>query len=428
MKLPKDQVYWYTLRKPKPTPLNQDIVVDIAIVGGGMAGLMCAQKLKSGNKNLNIAVIESSFCGGGASGKSSGFITPDSELELSDLVREYGEQEGKRLWDFVRSGVASIKNTIERKNIKCDFSVQDSLFIANDSSGFRKVHKEYEVQSKLGYKPEFYKKESIPEVLGSTNYLGAVRSKDTFGMISYLYCQDLKEALIREGVAIYEETPVEHIVAPYIKTNKHTVEAGKIVVCTDRFLPRFHLAEKEVYHAQTFIAVSKPLSSEIIKKIFTDNLLMVWDTDLIYQYYRIVEGNRLLLGAASVFYTYKKHEIHAAEKVFKKMQKYINKKFPQIAVEFEYMWPGLIGVSKDFLPVMGKDPVMKNVYFTGAGAGLPWAAAMGEYIADKILNGRSDFDERFSPLRAFPVGTIGQFILSKPLSFAVSHGIKKYLR
>ena len=89
MALIKDQVYWYAMREPlKPRPLSEDIQVDVAIVGGGMAGLMAAQE--ASRRGASVAVVEAEYCGAGASGKSSGFITPDSELELSDLVANYG--------------------------------------------------------------------------------------------------------------------------------------------------------------------------------------------------------------------------------------------------------------------------------------------------------------------------------------------------
>ncbi len=424
----KKEVYWYTLRKPKIIQLQADLEVDIAIVGGGMAGLMCAQKLKREHKNLTIAVFESTWCGGGASGKSSGFITPDSELSLSDFVRNFGKEDGKKLWEFVRGGIQSIKDTIQRRNISCDFQDMDSLFIANDEKGFKKVKKEYDTQTELGYKAELYDESTVSTVVNSNDYKGAVRYKDTFGMSAYLYCQDLKESLEREDILIFEETPVTEITAAGLRVNDHTVTADKVVVCTDRFLPDLNFAKNEVYHAQTFVAVSKPISPETIKKIFPTESMMVWDTDLIYQYYRMIGGNRLMLGAASVVYTYAQNPKTFSNLIFKKMNSYLQKKFPEVDIQFEYFWPGLIGVSKDFLPIAGRDPMMKHVYFAGAGAGLPWAAALGEYIADKILLQRDDFDRFFMPRRKFPIGRAAQVIISKPISFAISHGIKKYFR
>ncbi len=155
--------------------------------------------------------------------------------------------------------------------------------------------------------------------------------------------------------------------------------------------------------------------------------MMVWDTDLIYQYYRLVQGNRLIIGTSSLRYTYTKQRKDVPKSIIRKMYKYLNTKFPDVSIKIDYVWPGLIGVSKDFLPILGVEKNMKNVYYAGASAGLPWAAALGEYLADKIFAGRNEFDKIFSPDRKFTPGAKSHRVLTKPLSFALSHGIKKYL-
>ena len=53
--------------------LSSDIKTKVAIIGGGMAGLSCAQKLNEAG--VEVVLIEKDFCGSGASGKTSGFIT-----------------------------------------------------------------------------------------------------------------------------------------------------------------------------------------------------------------------------------------------------------------------------------------------------------------------------------------------------------------
>ncbi len=92
-----------------------------------------------------------------------------------------------------------------------------------------------------------------------------------------------------------------------------------------------------------------------------------------------------------------------------------------------YIWPGLIGVSKDFLPLAGQHKNFSNVYYIGGAAGLPWAAALGKYIADKIISGRQELDEHFTADRNFVVNKKLQSIISKPISFAVSHTKTKYI-
>ncbi|MCA1673781.1 MAG: FAD-binding oxidoreductase, partial [Actinobacteria bacterium] len=48
---------------------------NVVIIGGGVAGLTVADELV-GRGVEDIVVLEARFCGAGASGRSSGFITP----------------------------------------------------------------------------------------------------------------------------------------------------------------------------------------------------------------------------------------------------------------------------------------------------------------------------------------------------------------
>jgi len=67
------------------------------------------------------------------------------------------------------------------------------------------------------------------------------------------------------------------------------------------------------------------------------------------------------------------------------------------------------------------------VFYVGAATGLPWAAALGRYTAERLLNGRREFDEDFSPRRHFVIGSRMQSLLRTPATYALSHGIAKYL-
>ena len=109
------------------------------------------------------------------------------------------------------------------------------------------------------------------------------------------------------------------------------------------------------------------------------------------------------------------------------MQNYIKKKFPMIDVEMEYLWPGMLGVSKDLLPIVGPDENSESIFYVGAATGLPWASALGQYAADRVLNGRNEFDEDFSPHRKFVIGHRLQSLIHTPATYALSHGIAKYL-
>ena len=129
--------------------------------------------------------------------------------------------------------------------------------------------------------------------------------------------------------------------------------------------------------------------------------MMAWDTDLIYHYFRLTHDNRLLLGGADIFSTYSSQPSFHNRRVFKQLSHYAQKYFPQLPLQWEYMWPGLIGITKDLFPLAGKDKDNPNIYYISGAAGLPWAAALGRYAIDALYEKRDDLDEFFNPYRRF---------------------------
>ena len=170
---PQDQVFWY-LNKHDIVPLTNNITADVVVVGGGMAGLTAAQSFHE--KGLKVVLLEKNYCGAGASGKSSGFITPDSEISLRHIMKEYGPEEGKKLWDFIVSGVERIRANIKNYNLECEYQEQDSLVVANTKKAFAThIQPEHEARRKEGYESTIYSSATVTHIVGSDLYAGAIR-------------------------------------------------------------------------------------------------------------------------------------------------------------------------------------------------------------------------------------------------------------
>jgi gamma-glutamylputrescine oxidase len=415
----QDQVFWYLSGKDVATPLMHDISTEVVVVGGGMAGLTVAQEFH--NKGCKVVLIEKTFCGAGASGKSSGFITPDSELSLFELMRCFGEETGKKLWKLIGSGVDIIETNIKKNHLECDYQKQDTLILANNARAFKNdIQKEYTTRKQAGYDSILYTHEGVHDVVGSDGYKGGISYGGTFGIHAYKYCSGMKKVLQEAGVQIYEETPAISIHNNVVKTPHATIKADHIIVCTDHFEPAASLLWDSVYHVQTFLMMSQPLSEGQVKKIFPTKRFMVWDTDMVYQYFRLTGDNRLMLGGSDLLYTYA-NESHNNNRVAKKLMRYFHRKFPNVTVEFEYIWPGIIGISKDVFPVAGLSVNMPSVYYIAGACGLPFAAALGAHCVDRIINNNTEFDEYFSPYRKFVIGSTMQRLLGTRLTFALSN-------
>lgn len=419
----KDSVYWYLEKREILPALSRSLQAEVVIVGGGMAGLVTAYHARK--RGLSVVVLEKSFCGGGATGKSSGFITPDSEWEFSHLFKTHGLETAKKLWGFAVSGCDEIRRLIRTHQIECDYQDQDSLVVALSKRDYRGLVQEHQSQQQAGYKSVTYTKEELSTKLGSVGYHGGVSYSNTFGINPFAFCTGLKDVLLEMGVSIFEGTKVTGIDKKIVRTNTgHKIRGERIVVCIDRWAPDLGCMKDTVSHVQTHLAISKPLADSQIRRLFPTDNLMVWDSGVPYTYYRVTGENRLLLGGANIITTYTSEPQPV---VLNKLEDYWRSHFPSVPIQLDYAWPGLIGVSKDILPVAGYSCEQPNVYAIAASSGLPWAAALGVYSIDKMIDGRSDFDTFFSADRKFPIGSLVQKVIGKKLAFMLSHGITKYL-
>lgn len=419
---PQDQVFWY-LKRDQVIACKEDMQVDVVIIGGGIAGLSAAQAWHERGKK--VALFEQYFCGSGATGKSSGFVTPNAELSFTDFSNKYTPAGAVVIWNFITKGVEDIRENILDFDLACDYSEQNTLILASTAPAMKTLEIEYKNLSSYGYKTKFFNKEDIEKKITSTAYFGGIEYENTFGMNGYKYCQEMKNKLQSLGVMIFEETPVmkiqDHVViTPYAK-----ITADYIVVCTDRFMPELGLLSKDVYHAQTFLMASQVLSAEQIQTIFPEKKYMAWDTEFIYNYFRVTADNRLLVGGGNFATGYAAQETHNYAPIVEQLTKYITQKFPELDVQFEQVWPGLIGISKDIVPLAGCDKDKPYLFYVSASAGLPIAAGLGRYSAEHLLDGRTDLDGYFSPYRKFPVSGIVQSILGLKMSFILSNLIKK---
>ena len=184
--------------------------------------------------------------------------------------------------------------------IDCDMQVQDALFVAATRGGAEVISAEHAARNAFGYPSTLYSRESLPEILGSTAYFGALRFGDTFGIDGYGACAGLRQRLLEAGARIFERSPVTRILENGIETPGGSVRAPAVIICADRFLPALGLARREIYHVKTFLAISERLGSSDIDRMFPRGPLMVWGTDLTYKYFRLTGDGRLLIGGGSL--------------------------------------------------------------------------------------------------------------------------------
>lgn len=434
------QNWWYAslleVGKRMQPPLDSDIKADVLIIGGGAAGLAAALRLM--DTGLKVVLLERNICGGSSTGKSAGFLTPDSELELAQLLRRFGPKGARDLWEAATRGVGIMTNAIRAHEIACDLVEQDSLFLGKGRNGWKAIEEESQARNALGYASKTYDAKAVLSVLGSQSYAGAIRYSDTFGINPLLYAQRIKQVLIDHKVLVYESSEVTRIDGHTARTHLGSVTADEIIFCADKLRPELTGYSRNVYHAQTFLAVSEPLEQRDVTSLFPDGPMQCWDSDLVYTYFRVTGDRRLLVGGGDLWTTYSKSDT-TSSRVINSVINSLKIRFPVIRhVNFIQYWPGRIDMTRDLLPTMLRDRSSPWIHFVLGCVGLPWATFCGDFVARHVLNDTStgtyekDGDEEnkyyryFSPSREFLIPLGMEKVLGKRMVFTLNNAWAKY--
>lgn len=105
-------------------PLTQDVTVDVAIAGGGIAGLTAAYLLKQAGKT--VAVLEAEQIASKASGRTTAKVTSLHQLTYANLIQTLGERRARLYADSNQAALEQIAALVEQEQIDCDFSRQSA--------------------------------------------------------------------------------------------------------------------------------------------------------------------------------------------------------------------------------------------------------------------------------------------------------------
>ena len=113
---------YYAATAPRLTfaPLTgENNAVEVAVLGGGFAGLATARGLQERGA-ASVAVLEAQAIGHGASGRNGGFVFGGYSRDAADLVGDLGLAPARELYARSREAVALIRSRIDAHAIDCD--------------------------------------------------------------------------------------------------------------------------------------------------------------------------------------------------------------------------------------------------------------------------------------------------------------------
>ncbi len=196
--------------------LDGDKTTDVLIVGGGIAGLLCAYRLK--NVGVDCMLIEADKICGGITGCTTAKITLSHGLIYDKLIRRFGDDMARL---YAKAHIcAAMEYSRLCKNIDCDYEIKDSyVYSLRDR---KKIENEIAALTRLGVKAEFSDACHLP-----FKTAGAVRVKNQaqFHPLKFLYA-------IAKDLPVYENTKAVEFYPGKVKTNRGIINFNKLIIAT----------------------------------------------------------------------------------------------------------------------------------------------------------------------------------------------------
>ncbi|GAA2518401.1 FAD-dependent oxidoreductase [Streptomyces levis] len=194
--------YWLdTAPDGRHPALAEDLDVDVAVIGAGIAGLCTAWELTRAGRS--VAVLEAGRVAAGVTGHTTAKVTALHSLVYDKLRRTRGP-EGARL--YARSQSEAIERAAgiaAELGVDCDWEARDAYTYARDPGKVEELRAEARAAAEAGLPAEFVTETGLPfEVAGAVRVTGQAQ----FHPRKYLLA--LAADLVEGGGRIFEDTTV----------------------------------------------------------------------------------------------------------------------------------------------------------------------------------------------------------------------------
>ena len=267
--------------------LKEDMEVEFAIIGGGLAGISLAYLLKHMGKR--VAVFEANQIGMGTSLRTTAKLTIQHGLIYDKLMHTKSPGKAKQYADANRKAIEFVKETISKEQIECNFMNMPSYIYTTDEKYIKAIQDEAEACKRLGIEVNY--KDQIPlpiKVKAALEWEGAA----LFNPKKYI--SSLAEKFTANGGCIFEETPITRLVpgeVSVLETDKGCkVSARRIVIASHYpmydglglYFTRLNMqriyvlglkVDKEKLPKGSFISVDSPIRS--IRPIYEQDIVLI---------------------------------------------------------------------------------------------------------------------------------------------------------
>jgi glycine/D-amino acid oxidase-like deaminating enzyme/nitrite reductase/ring-hydroxylating ferredoxin subunit len=396
----RHESFWVaTTKETDYPPLEGDVTVDVAVVGGGIAGLAAAFLL--GDAGFSVAVLEMRRILKGVTGYTTAKLTSSHGIFYHDLILRFGAEKARMYADANQRAIDWVELTARERGIDCDFERTSAWTYTSREEEVRKVRFDYEAAHRLGLPVAFEDSPSLP--FGGK---AAVRYDLQARFHPRKFLLGLAERFAEKGGMIFENTRArgfEEGAPCTVRTNRGKIVARDVIIATN-----YPFVYEGLYFTRLF-----PYRSYVVG-IRAGNPP---SRDMYYedQPYHTVRphpadgGELILVGGEEHKTGFGGDTVERYRRVAEYARKYFD------VASIDYWWSAHDADSADGVPYIGRltQESMHAYVATGFGGwGMTHGIIAGQLLADLIQGKKNPWSRLYNPSRVMVTGkTVGQFVM-----------------
>ena len=368
-----DSIWSQTAKAPEFPTLKQDADTDVLIIGGGLAGILCAHILQG--DGVPYILAEASRIGSGTTKNTTAKLTCQHGIFYLDLVKKFGKQTARMYMEANKLAMANLLSLAGKTD--CDLERKDAYVYSLDD--YKKVEDEYRALTKAGFDCTIVKDTPLPfSVAAALRY----KNQAQFHPLKFLYA-------ISQGLHIYENTQI-------IEISKHKgtytatfsggkISARKIIVATHfPFMNKYGGYFIKMYQHRSYIFALENAPNFNGMYVDEDKKGMT------FRNYK----DLLFVGGGG-------HRTGKDGGNWAELEKFSRKYFPQAQVK--YRWAAQDCMSLDSVPYIGQySPSLPNIYVASGFNkwGITSSMVAATLLTDMILEKENKYRDIFAPDRS----------------------------
>jgi gamma-glutamylputrescine oxidase len=382
--------YWsLALADKNPAP-SADVECDIAIIGGGYTGLSTAFYARALLPSARVVVLEAERCGNGASGRNGAMLmnlTSDSYLDTDQDAALFG-----RLYRLTLENIQRIDALSKRFGIDCDLELNGTLVAGENKSDADQFAAVAAAAKHRGVPMELWNADQVRGAVGTRAYTCGLYEPNSGQLHPGKLVRLWKTAAQSSGALIYEGSIVRHI-EPGERLrlqldDGRTVRAGKLVLAANAYGSKLGYLRNAVVPIINHVAITEPVSAELLTRCGWRRRVPFCDNRINLTYLGLTRDGRIHIGGGTEQYQFNNGvRPPDTEVAVARLRREFERLFPELTqVSFERNWWGLVDMSIDQTPAVGRLGSHENIYFAVglSGQGINLSSVLGRILADLI--------------------------------------------